>query len=84
MHGPVFYDFHDLTLAPFWIAWVVYFYEVERKGWLIALWICALLVREDTSAVLAAGCMFHLVSGKKTRWAMVGGLISACYFVVVK
>ena len=84
MHGPVFYDFHDLTLAPFWIAWVVYFYEVERKGWLIALWICALLVREDTSAVLAAGCMFHLVSGKRVRWAIFGGLFSAVYFVVVK
>jgi uncharacterized membrane protein len=84
MHGPVFYDFHDLTLAPFWIAWVIYFYEVERKGWLIALWICALLVREDTSAVLAAGCMFHLVSGKRTRWAIIGALISALYFVVVK
>ncbi len=84
MHGPVFYDFHDLTLAPFWIAWVIYCYELERKGWLITLWICALLVREDTSAVLAAGCMFHLVSGKKTRWAIIGGIISALYFVVVK
>lgn len=84
MHGPVFYDFHDLTLAPFWIAWVIYCYEVERKGWLLALWFCALLVREDTSAVLAAGCMFHLVSGKRTRWAIIGGLVSAMYFVVVK
>jgi uncharacterized membrane protein len=84
MHGPVFYDFHDLTLAPFWIAWVIYFYEVEKKGWLIAFWICALLVREDTSAVLAAGCMFHLVSGKRVRWALVGGALSAVYFVLVK
>jgi uncharacterized membrane protein len=84
MHGPVFYDFHDLTLAPFWIAWVIYFYEIERKGWLIALWICALLVREDTSAVLSAGCLFHLLSGKQVRWAIVGGVLSAAYFVVVK
>jgi uncharacterized membrane protein len=84
MHGPVFYDFHDLTLAPFWIAWTVYFYDVERKGWLLFFWICSLLVREDTSAVLAAGCMYHLVGGKRVRWAILGGIVSAIYFVTVK
>jgi uncharacterized membrane protein len=84
MHGPVFYDFHFATLAPFWIAWVVYFYEVERKGWLIATWICALLLREDTSAVLAAGCLFHLTQGKRVRWALIGGIVSALYFFVTK
>lgn len=84
MHGPVFYDFHFATLAPFWIAWVVYFYEVERKGWLIATWICAMLLREDTSAVLSAGCLFHLTQGKKARWALIGGIVSALYFFVTK
>jgi uncharacterized membrane protein len=84
MHGPVFYDFHFATLAPFWIAWVVYFYEAERKWWLIVTWICALLLREDTSAVLAAGCLFQLTQGKRVRWALVGGIISALYFVVTK
>lgn len=84
MHGPVFYDFHDATLAPFWIAWVVYFYEVERKGWLIATWICAMLLREDVSAVLSAGCLFHLTQGKRARWALIGGVVSALYFFVVK
>jgi uncharacterized membrane protein len=84
MHGPVFYDFHDATLAPFWIAWVIYFYEAERKGWLIATWICAMLLREDVSAVLSAGCLFHLTQGKRARWALVGGIVSALYFLVVK
>jgi uncharacterized membrane protein len=84
MHGPVFYDFHDLTLAPFWIAWVIYCYEAEKRGWLIFFWICALLVREDTSAVLAAGCMYQLVNGKRVRWAIIGGVFSAIYFVAMK
>ncbi len=84
MHGPVFYDFHDLTLAVFWIAWTVYCYETEKKGWLIFFWICSLLVREDTSAVLTAGCMYQLVMGKRVRWAIVGGVVSAIYFVLVK
>lgn len=84
LHGPVFYDFHAFTLAPFWIAWTIYFWEAERKGWLIFFWICALLVREEVSALLAAGCMFHLMMGKRVRWAIVGGLVSAAYFVVVK
>ncbi len=84
LHGPVFYDFHFATLAPFWIAWVIYFFEAEKKGWLIAAWLCALLLREDTSAVLAAGGLFYLATGKRTRWALVGGILSAIYFVVVK
>jgi uncharacterized membrane protein len=84
MHGPVFYDFHDLTLATFWIAWVIYCFEAGKKGWLIFFWICAMLVREDTSAVLAAGCMFELVSGRRVRWAIIGMVFSAIYFVTVK
>jgi uncharacterized membrane protein len=84
MHGPVFYDFHDATLAPFWISWVIYFYESERKRWLIASWICAMLLREDVSAALSAGCLFQLTQGKRARWALIGGILSAVYFVVTK
>ena len=84
MHGPVFYDFHFFTLAPFWVAWVIYFFETERKGWLVVTWILALLLREEISSELAAAALFYFLSGKRTRWAIIGGVISAIYFVVVK
>ncbi|NRA33478.1 MAG: DUF2079 domain-containing protein [Polyangiaceae bacterium] len=32
MHGPLFYDFHFLTTAPFSIIWVLYLFETGRRG----------------------------------------------------
>ncbi len=84
MHGPLFYDFHFLTTAPFWIGWVLYFYEIENKRALVLTWLLAIMVREEVSAGLSMVAFFHLVSGKRVRWALVGGLVSACYFVMMK
>ena len=84
LHGPIFYDFHFITTAPFWVGWVIYFFESERK-WLLALsFFLALLVREEVSASLSAVALFYLLSGKRTRWALVGGLLAVMYFVLVK
>lgn len=84
MHAPVFYDFHFLTTAPFWVGWVLYFYETERKVLLVIAGACALLLREDVSAGLAAAALFMLLNGSRPRWAMIGGIVSAVYFVIVK
>jgi uncharacterized membrane protein len=84
LHGPLFYDFHFLTLAPFFISWVLYFFETGRKGWLIAAWLAALALREDQSACMATAALFFLLRGKRVWWALWGGGISAVYFVVTK
>ena len=84
MHGPLFYDFHFLTTAPFWVSWVLYFFETERRRALLVSWFLAMLVREDVAAGLSMGALFYLVSGKRVRWALFGGLGSALYFVVMK
>jgi uncharacterized membrane protein len=84
LHGPIFYDFHFITTAPFWVGWVIYFYESERK-WLLALsFFLALLVREEVSASLSAVALFYLLSGKRPRWAIIGGLLAVVYFVAIK
>jgi uncharacterized membrane protein len=84
LHGPIFYDFHFITTAPFWVGWVLYFYESERK-WLLALsFFLALLVREEVSASLSAVALFYLLSGKRPRWAIIGGLLAVVYFVAIK
>ena len=84
LHGPIFYDFHFLTLAPFFVGWVLYFFETHRRGWLIVAWLAAILLREDQSAALSLACLFFLVSGFRTRWAFTLGILSAAWFILMK
>lgn len=84
MHSPVFYDFHFLTTAPFWISWTLYFFETDRRKLLLLSFVLTLLVREEMSATLSMAALFYLLSGKRTRWALVGGIFSAAYFVAIK
>jgi uncharacterized membrane protein len=84
LHGPVFYDFHFLTLAPFFVWWVLYFFETGRKKALVVSFVLALLVREDVAACLSAASLFLLLSGRRPGWALGGGLLAAAYFVAMK
>lgn len=84
LHGPLFYDFHFLTLAPFFVGWVLYLYETDRRGWLVVAWLVAISIREELSAGLAMACLFYLLSGRRPAWALMGGLLSAGYFLLAK
>jgi len=84
LHGPVFYDFHFFTTAPFWISWVLYFFETRRNGWLFVSWVAAVLLREELSATLATAGLFYLVSGRRPRLAFWGGVTSAACFLLIK
>ncbi len=68
-HGPVFYDFHFLTIAPFFIGWAIYCFETKRRIGLAITWALALAVREDISATLAGLGLFYLLQGQRLRWA---------------
>src|SRR5690606_24016095 len=80
----LFYDFHFLTIAPFFITWVLYFYVTGRRNWLLVAWLVALSVREEQSATMAAGAFFFLLSNERPRWAITGGLLCLVYFVGMK
>lgn len=84
LHGPIFYDFHFLTLAPVWVAWVLYAFETGRKGWLLVAFLAAILLREDLSAGLAMAFLFYLLCGDRPKWALSLGVASAVYFVLIK
>jgi hypothetical protein len=84
LHGPVFYDFHFLTLAPFFVWWVLYFFETGRRKALIAAFVLTLLLREDVAACLSLAGLFLLVSRQRPWWAFWGGLLAAVYFVAMK
>jgi uncharacterized membrane protein len=84
LHSPIFYDFHFFTTAPFFVTWVLYFFETNRRAWLVVSWIAALLLREEIGAGLSMVALFYLFSGRRVRWALLGGLLSALYFVLIK
>lgn len=84
LHGPVFYDFHLLTTAPFWIGWVLYCFDAGKRKALVITWILALLVREDQGACMAAAALFFVVSKSRPAWALWGGVLSVVYFGVIK
>lgn len=84
LHGPIFYDFHFLTTAPFFIGMTLWCFETNRKGWLIATYVAAILLREDQSATLATAALFYLLAGDRPVWAMIGGITSGLTFVLLK
>lgn len=84
LHGPIFYDFHFLTLAPFFVGWVIYCFEANKRGWLIFSWLAAVSIREEISAGLGVAALYYLLSGMRTRAAWAMGVASAVYFLVVK
>lgn len=84
VHGPLFYDFHYLTISPFFVFWVMYFYEKERLPWLVITTIAALLLREDIGAGLCALGLYYLLTGRKPAWALWLVCGSLSYFIVMK
>lgn len=84
LHGPVFYDFHFLTLAPFFVWWVLYFFETGRRKLLVVAFVVTLLLREDVAACLSLAGLYLLVGRQRPWWAFWGGLLAAVYFVAMK
>lgn len=84
LHGPIFYDFHFLLLAPLFVGWTLYFFETRRRWLLLLAWFVAVLVREEMGAGIAMACLFYLLAGERPRWALAGGLVSGLYFVLIK
>ncbi len=79
MHGPVFYDFHYLTLAPFFVLWMLYFFETERPiAFPISFAFC-LLLREDIGIGVAAVMLFYLISGVRPKVATLCGALAIAY-----
>ena len=84
LHGPLFYDFHFLTITPVFVLTVIYCFEAGYKKALFVAWLAAISMREEVSATLAVAALYYLFVDKRPRTALWGGLLSAAYFLVVK
>ena len=83
-HGPVFYDFHFLTIAPAFVGWVIYCFETKRRIGLAIAWVLAMSVREDISATLAALGLFYLLQGQRMRWAAFFVVTGTAYLFLMR
>ena len=83
-HGALFYDFHFLTLSPFFVLWVAYFFEIGSTKRLTAFVIMALLTREDIPIGLCGLSAYYLFSNRRPIAALSVGLSCFTYFILVK
>lgn len=84
LHGPLFYDFHFLTISIFFIAWVIYFFDKGNLPAVIAATIVAMLWREDISPGLSAIGVYYLLTGNRPRWAVGLIILPILYFITMK
>lgn len=82
--SPVFYDFHDLTLAPFFVGWTLYFFE-KGKTWSLAVaWLCAVLLREDQGTVLGGAFLVYLLSNRRPLPALIFGVFGVVWLALMR
>jgi uncharacterized membrane protein len=84
LHGPNFYDFHELMPPLLW-HFLLYWAIVKDKNWLVALLVPLLWTyREDITIGLTVLGVFLVLTGIRPRLGVVIALTSLTYFVVVK
>jgi uncharacterized membrane protein len=84
LHGPNFYDFHEL-MPPLFFHFLLYWAIAQRKNWLV--WLLVPVIwsyREDLTIGLVVLGFFLLVTGVRPRLGLGIALASAVYFVTVK
>jgi len=84
LHGPNFYDFHEL-MPPLFFHFLLYWAIAQRKNWLV--WLLVPVIwsyREDLTIGLVVLGFFLLVTGVRPRLGLGIALASGAYFVVVK
>lgn len=84
LHGPNFYDFHELMPPLVW-HFLLYWAIVKEKNWLVALLVPVLWTyREDITIGLTVLGVFLVLTGIRPRVGIAIAVTSLIYFVVVK
>jgi uncharacterized membrane protein len=84
IHGPNFYDFHELMPLPFWGFWLFWAIATRRNG-LAAFFVVVLYAhREDVAAGVAVLGLFLVVSGERPRIGAVLTVVSSFWFILMK
>jgi len=84
LHGPNFYDFHEL-IPPLPFHFLLYWAIARRKNWLVLLLVPVLWsFREDVAVGLTVLGFFLLVTGLRPRMGFLIAAASSIWFVILK
>jgi len=84
LHGAQFYDFHWLTLGPFFFFWLFYAIAAQ-KNWLCILTTLLLFaLREDIAVGLAVLGAFLFITGLRVHFGIRLAAVSSVWFVINK
>jgi uncharacterized membrane protein len=84
LHGANLYDFHYLSLGPFFVWWTLYFVDAGHVKSAFLMGFLTLAVREDVAAALGVVGVYLLFAGHKPRAGLVMALAGGGYFVAMK
>ena len=84
LHGANLYDFHYLTIAPFFLWLTLWALDTRRDRLAAAGALCCLLLREDVAASLAVLGLYLVLSGRRPVAGVLVTAASVSYFVAVK
>jgi len=82
LHGPNFYDFHWLTLAPFFHFWLFWAIATRRKVLTVVMIVMLFSLREDLAVDLAGLGLFLLLTGIRPRLGLWLTAASVAWFAV--
>lgn len=84
LHGPNFYDFHEL-MPPLFLHFLLYWALAVRRSWLVALLVPMIWTyREDLTIGLVVLGFFLLVTGTRPKAGIAIALSSLVWFVGMK
>lgn len=84
LHGPNFYDFHEL-LPPIFFHFFLYYGIATRKNWLVALMVCVVFsCREDIPIGVAVLGAYLLFTGVRPRLGALLAVASVVWFLIDK
>ena len=84
MHGPNFYDYHELLPLMFWTFWLAWAIAT-RKNWLVCIVVPILYAhREDVAVGIAVLGVFLVVTGVRPRLGAVLAVVSVAWFITIK
>jgi uncharacterized membrane protein len=84
LHGPNFYDYHEL-IPPLFFHFLLYWALARDRTWLAALLVPVLWsFREDVAVGLVVLGFFLAITGIRPRFGLAMALISGIWFVLLK